>query len=79
MLLYTPLPLELVLEGYDHYRCYKEIEFAGVKLQVEQLDSGRGKITRILSTNPKDFLNPLFQPGNIVSFDVPQIQTNSLQ
>lgn len=69
MLHYTPLPLELILEGFDEKRNYREIQFEGVTLLIEEVNSKENKIVQILSTNPQDFLNPKLQPGNLLSFE----------
>jgi len=70
MLLYTAIPLELVLEGIDKTYDYKEIEINGVKLLVEPLDINRSRIVRIMSTNPQDYLNPEFAPGSILEHKI---------
>lgn len=69
MLLYTPIPVEQVLEGIDKKRDYKEIDIDGVKLLVEPLGLDKAKIIRIVSSNPKDYLNPKISPGNILEFE----------
>ena len=53
MILYTPLQLELVLEGFDKtkYPEYKEIQYKGVPVLVEGLDSGKQRIVKLLSTD----------------------------
>ncbi|MDS1029055.1 YlzJ-like family protein [Bacillota bacterium LX-D] len=68
MLIYTPLPLECVFDGFNQKRSFKQLSYHGVKLIVEEVDSNQGRISQILSTNPEDFLNPLLQPGNIVYY-----------
>lgn len=67
MIIYTPLPLDIVLEGVQQKRNYEEITVDEVKLQVEKLPDGRYKINQVLSTNPSDFLNPKYQPGNFIT------------
>lgn len=76
MILYTPLPMELVLEGIDKERCLAEIEIHGVKVLVEDSPAGQKVINKVLSTDPNVFLNPLFQPGNIVDYQEPIIKSN---
>ncbi|HHY71057.1 MAG TPA: hypothetical protein GX519_05280 [Thermoanaerobacterales bacterium] len=68
MLLYTSMPLEIVLEGMDKKYEYKEINVDGVKLVVESVGINQSKIVRLLSSNPQDFLNPNFSPGKIITF-----------
>lgn len=76
MIIYTPMPLELVLEGVQQNRYYKEIQVDGVKLQVEELENGQYRINKLLSTDPFDFLNPQFQPGNLIIYDNHKIIIN---
>ena len=68
-IIYTPMPLELVLEGIDKEGPqYQEIEVAGTKLMVEQTGMAHGRIIRLLSTNPADYLRPEYQPGTELQF-----------
>ncbi len=68
-ILYTPMPLELVLEGIDKAGPqYQEIEVAGAKLMVEQTGIAQGRVIRLLSTNPQDYLTAQYQPGTEIRF-----------
>ncbi|NLJ75702.1 MAG: hypothetical protein GX325_00360 [Peptococcaceae bacterium] len=68
MILYTPMQLELVLEGFDKtkYPEYKEIKYKGVPVLVEKTDSGEQKIVKLLSTDPADYLKQEMLPGNLI-------------
>lgn len=70
MILYTPLQLELVLEGFDktNYPKYKEVEYSGVPVLVEDAGMGRKRIVKLLSTNPFDYLKPELLPGSIIEY-----------
>ncbi len=71
-ILYTPLPIEQVLEGIDKDgRQYQEIDIGGVKLLVEQQSLESARVVRLISSNPMDYLNSKFQPGTELKF-VPQ-------
>lgn len=70
MLLYTPMPLELIMEGSEKERVYHEVEYNGVRLLVEPMDMTSGKIVRIMSTNPQDYLNSSLSPGNIIRYRI---------
>jgi len=74
MILYTAMPLELVLEGMDRTYNYQEINLDGIKLIIEPMDINHGKIVRLISTNPQDYLNSQLNPGTVVEF---QIKTGS--
>ncbi|MCR4402150.1 MAG: YlzJ-like family protein [Firmicutes bacterium] len=63
MILYTVLPLEVVMDGMDKERTFVDVEIQGVKMTVEQLSSTEAAIVRIISTDPQHFLDPGLQPG----------------
>lgn len=72
MVLYTVSPLETVLEGYDQYSPeYFELEYGTCRIVVEAMPPASGKIVRIISSQPHDYLNPLLQPGSIISLNLP--------
>lgn len=68
MILYTPMQLELVLEGFDNtkYPDYKEIQYKGVPMLVEGTGFGKQRIVKLLSTDPFDYLKPEMAPGSII-------------
>ncbi len=70
MILYTPLPVEAVLEGFDSYTPeYLELDYpGGGKLIVEPLSPTEGRLVRLISSHPDDYLRPELQPGTIISF-----------
>ncbi|MHB9095456.1 MAG: YlzJ-like family protein [Eubacteriales bacterium] len=71
-IIYTPLPIELVLEGIEKDgQPYQELDVGGVKLLVEQQTMDKCRVVRVLSTNPMDYLKAEFQPGTELKF-VPQ-------
>jgi len=70
LLLYTPIPIETVIDGIDKNYEFKEIEINGVKLIIEPISINQGKIVQLISTNPQDYLNPNFSPGKIITFTV---------
>ncbi|MDD4570452.1 MAG: YlzJ-like family protein [Tepidanaerobacteraceae bacterium] len=68
MVLYTSVPLEVVLEGIEKKHEYQEIEIHGIKLVMEPTGMNQAKIVRVISSNPQDFLNTNFSPGKIITF-----------
>lgn len=68
MILYTPMQLELVLDGFDktQYPDYKEIVYEGVSMLVEGAGFGKKRIVKLLSTNPFDYLKPELLPGSLI-------------
>ena len=64
MILYTPLPLEKVLEDAEKRRgSTLQIPFSRGFLEVELISSTTAKIVRLISNNVQDYLNPSLQPG----------------
>jgi hypothetical protein len=69
MIIYTAMPLEYVLEGMDQQEYnYSEIEFGNMTMVVEQATPYTGKIVRLISPNPQDYLNPSYSPGQMIHF-----------
>jgi hypothetical protein len=68
MILYTVMPLEFIFgdPGYKA-RETKEIDYMGVKVEVTKGSDNEMIINRVISSAPKDYLNPELQPGKIVS------------
>lgn len=69
-LLYTPMPLEVVLAGNEQFNpLYEEVSIRGKKVLVEKKGSTHASIVRVISTNPADYMDPSLSPGSIVTFD----------
>ncbi len=66
MILHTVLPIEQVLEGMDQERRFTEMTILGVTLIVEAVSADMAVIVRIVSTDPRDYLNPALEPGRTV-------------
>ncbi|RDV83000.1 YlzJ-like family protein [Ammonifex thiophilus] len=67
MLLYTPLPLELVWEE-GKVPIQRLCFLKGVPVLVEVTGRGEGKIVRVLATDPFSFLDVALTPGQKVWF-----------
>jgi hypothetical protein len=73
MVIYTVLPPEEVIKpGEGESPHYFTIDMDGRTFVMELVD-GHARIVRLLSTNPSDYLNPEWQPGNKVGFTIPGI------
>jgi len=69
VILYTTMPLETVLQGLeDLHPSYLEMEVSGARVVIEETSLGQGRIVRLLSTDPQDYLNPALQPGMTINF-----------
>ncbi|MFC4768850.1 YlzJ-like family protein [Effusibacillus consociatus] len=67
MLYWAAIPLETVMEGFESMTCnWIETEYQGVKMLVEPCGQGCGRVVRLLSPNPYDYLNAAISPGTTV-------------
>ncbi|WP_461365095.1 YlzJ-like family protein [Candidatus Darwinibacter acetoxidans] len=66
-MLYTVLPLEEVLEGLeeDPPRTI-QLAVGEITVEAEPLGSFQARVVRVLSTDPRHFLEPHCQPGSII-------------
>ncbi|MDA8233981.1 MAG: YlzJ-like family protein [Clostridia bacterium] len=68
MILWTPLYLEQVFEGLDKERPpYEEIEYLGRKVEIERTEDHQIRLIRLYSSNPLDYLDNRFQPGQLLN------------
>lgn len=69
MILYTPMQLELVFDGLENMKppVLEETKVNGIPMLVAGDEYGRKTIYKLLSTNPRDYLNPQFNPGTQVN------------
>lgn len=69
VVLYTIVPLHEVLAGWDEPRPEPvSLEIQGRTLLVEPDSPYGGRILRLISGDPNDFLDPAFQPGRRVAW-----------
>jgi hypothetical protein len=67
MMYWAAIPLEAVFAGLDTMTCHwMEIEYQGVQMVVEPYTNGYGKIVRLLSPNPFDYLKAELAPGALI-------------
>lgn len=72
MIIWSPLPAEVILDGFDAPpRPALELRHHGRLLLVEPVSPNQVRLVRLISTDPNDFLHPDLQPGRIVDL-VPQ-------
>lgn len=69
MTLYTPMPLELVLQSSDEEsEEMLDVWCGDVRMQVVPTAPGIGRIVRLLECALDDYLNPAFTPGSYVRY-----------
>ena len=62
-MLWTIMPEEAILEGWDQERDYRCKNYQGKDVIIETKEDGKGVIVQLISTNPNDFLDQQFAPG----------------
>jgi hypothetical protein len=67
-LLHTIVPLEMIFGADEAEADTNEqwVEVGGLQLQIRPDGNGGGMVTRLLSTDPADYLDPRWQPGRRV-------------
>ena len=71
MILYTVIPLDDVFEGIEEPPITTtEMAVGGMTLELEPLDDFRAKVVRIISSDPRHYLAPHYQPGAVIRWDI---------
>jgi len=67
--IYTPFPLDMVLEEKDKENQFnfQNINYLGIDMQVEPLGWNKFRVIRLYSPNPQHYLVEDLQPGSIIS------------
>lgn len=68
MILWTVMPIEAIFQNNDTTTSYEQIEYAGVKMEVEKVSNNQSRIVRLLSTDPQDYLRDEIRPGTILTY-----------
>ncbi|MZP31145.1 hypothetical protein GTO91_15670 [Heliobacterium undosum] len=64
MILYTPVPMETIFQGTTpDVPTMSIVSFKGRTVMAYNRGDGRYELTRLLTTEPKDYLDPELQPG----------------
>ncbi|WP_027719170.1 YlzJ-like family protein [Desulfovirgula thermocuniculi] len=68
MILYTPMQLELVLQGLEEMQHVptRRAYIDGVPVLIQDVGLREGKVVRVLSTDPRDYLRSDLYPGAVV-------------
>jgi len=67
VLLYTVVPLEEVLEGFEQEpEPTIQLSLGALTVEAEFIGGFQARVVRVLSTDPRHFLEPSVQPGAII-------------
>ncbi|MBY7143612.1 YlzJ-like family protein [Virgibacillus sp. NKC19-3] len=67
MILYTPMSeAEIFPQSPDSFTSRHVISYDGRSLYVEKTDEGNYQLLQLMSTDPQDFLDEKYTPGNIL-------------
>jgi hypothetical protein len=73
MILYTPVPLEVIFDGVENMQARSfTATVGGVEMELEPLGERQARIVRLLSPYPHHYLRPELAPGSVVNL-VPQV------
>ena len=68
MILYTVMPEEFIFPtANDDYQKQKMIEVDGISMLVNEVNPGEHYVVRVMSSNPQEFLNDQYTPGQRVT------------
>lgn len=65
MIIYTPLALEEVLEGWDQKIERKYVNHQGKLFCMDKMQDGRYQLAQLISTDPNDYMNGNYLPGRV--------------
>ncbi|BBH20811.1 hypothetical protein Back11_21560 [Paenibacillus baekrokdamisoli] len=69
MTIYTCMPLELVFDGFNEQPGpYLDITVGEIRMQIEPLSPGIGKIVRLMDCPLDAYLRPELFPGSIIAY-----------
>lgn len=68
MILWSIIPPELILQDIDSPPKFEEIQCNNIKMLVEKISPTQCKVSRLLTTDPQDYLDPQIQPGSILTY-----------
>ncbi|WP_078547020.1 YlzJ-like family protein [Litchfieldia alkalitelluris] len=71
MILYSIMPEELIYpQNEEGYQKQKIVDINGVSLLVNEEIPGEHYVVRVMSSNPNDYLNSEYTPGQRITLSV---------
>lgn len=70
MIIYSTVPMEVIFQNFEQMEKQelKELSYGAMTMLVEPTGPYEGKIVRLISPNPQDYLNPQYMPGQKINF-----------
>jgi hypothetical protein len=70
MIIYSAMPLELIFENFHDVenQQVEEIRIGTATMLIQPTGKYEGKIIRLISPDPQDYLNPSYAPGQKIFF-----------
>lgn len=64
------IPIELIMRNpsEEQKECYEQRKIRGELVEIKPMEGGKAQIMRIISTNPKVYLQEDLQPGKIIDY-----------
>ncbi len=69
MMLWTIYPPEVVFKNEEEAPRHEEISVGNRIFMVSRTKGGQRQIERLISTDPADYMNPTWQPGQILMME----------
>ena len=69
MIIWSIVPIDMVLSDTAPSSAYEEIECSGMKCLVEKIGHTQCRVVRLLTTDPCDYLRTELQPGTILTYE----------
>lgn len=70
MIYYSIIPMDFIMkQPPEKYPDTVEINYKGEIVQAIPMGNNKYMITRLISTSPKAYLNPIYQPGNVIKLN----------
>ncbi|MBB6635329.1 YlzJ-like family protein [Cohnella thailandensis] len=79
MILYTSMPIERVMEGWENGPGpLIEIEHTGMTMLLSPLSPGVGRLVRLVSAPLETYLNPSYAPGSLIYYGAEALSRREL-
>ncbi|MGE5455192.1 MAG: YlzJ-like family protein [Methylocystaceae bacterium] len=70
MIIYHPDPLSLLTAEEEGGACWEHLLPSGGRVTLQAVSTHQARVIGISSTNPRDYLSKLWQPGNIINMTI---------